>query len=893
MKKFLVSLFIFFGLSLSFAHSAQASRWVEWRTPDIKNEFCGVHINFKYCKCAFHGQYCKELGIDSAASNNYVNVQFGKWVEGLKNNFFSGCKIEDRGIAKPNGCLWCDDVGEFVWNGECGTSKKLCSEDPNIKFNTGSGQCECRVGFNLLADKTCESICPVDVPGWMYDVETEKCICSKGYELDKNEEGEDYCKELPEVNIDFKYLDSESILADGKGKIGFSVFAESNTTGETIPLKFKLTSNNKSAEGSLEVVSNDPELYLLEYKSPDLLDQDPATIKNDQVSVSYTIESGTQTKSFEIDLFVGMPIKISKPGFESTEAYIQFKADTAKVKVMTATRNMQEFPVADALVETKSGPEMRTDEEGMLIIDNPRKSSGEGEVTETKAFLTIDPAIDALRTKTMDQYIQTGLTDNTVEDYVRNFEKYLAQSSGNENQKATVDSLKRIQYSLFYIKEGNEMGGVAAKKMAGAIKDAIWNVIDSIESIGDLGGLLDIELLKKYSSLTDQAKKGAQASFDFMSDKLKSVKKDAWEYVASTFSTAVTKYAPNYNGPAIKGLFDFMISKVGNESLKLSYNDIQFEGMIEEYFVKEQKEKSKKGMAMIASRINENNWVPLYGNDWLEQSKENYQYLMKRFNDASETEYTVSAIKDFSEIGIDTVNTAANFFPQFKAFATGLDLYYKGVRTAFLDSRSLFSWFETGSDIADMTFASSAKALGMPKGEWTNPAERGRLFYLPARFIGMAYAEEGTASDEDLEAVLAERDTLDETNRNNLVEYSQSSVDAEFYSEWAEAAKFLMEIYPEEKNEIQAFINDFEAKGKVAEAKKEELADAVEPIIGEMKMREKKGGDCENELDENCDGQVDLKDITWQEWTALGVMVVIFYFIAKGIRRLFKRKKKK
>jgi len=854
MKKLLITFLAFVGLFLA-APVPQASAEV-FATPfvagDIKQDYCGPIMHYTFCKCAWHNQYCAQAGMDQAAAVNYVTSAYNGWVAKKKATQKEMCEEDIKSFWTGDGCTLCLPPHYNVGN-SCKDVKDLCGDDEQV----------------------------------MWDYKKNACTCPIYYEWNAKEKK---CEEIKLVDFDFQYLDSESVIADGKSKVGFSVSAELIETGEAIPLQIKILTKNKTA-GTLDIIDDSPELYLMEYVAPDLLAEDPSTIKPDTIAITYTTALGERSQGFPIELFVGMPAKISKPGFESSEIYIQFKADTAKVKVMTATRNMQEFPLVDALVETKDGPNMRTDEEGIVTLDNPRPGTGSGEVTETKAFMVIDPEIDALRTKTMDQYIQTGITDPTVDDYIRNFEKHLAQSSGNENQKATVDSLKRIQYSLFYIKKGNEMGGVAAKNMAGAVKDAVWNVIDSIESIGDLGELLNVKLLTDYKSLNDQAKSGFKKSFDFMSDKLKNSKKAAWDYIANTFTTAITKYAPNFakDNTFVKGLFDTLYNKIGNESVKAGYDELQLEGWIEDYFVKAQKAKSKQGMDMIASRIKQGNWVPLYGNDWLEGSKGNYEYLMKTFNDATQTEYTVSTIKAFSEVGIDTVNTAANFFPQFKGFAKGLDLYYKGVRTAFLDSETMYAWFETSANIADMTFAASAKALGMPKEEWTNPADRS-LFYLPSRFISKAYAEEGAEPDEDLETVLAERDTLDETTRNNLVEYKESSAEAEFYSEWAEAAEFLIELYPEEKDEIKAFINEFEEKGEVAKAKKAELSEKIGDLAEEMDGTGAKG-ECD-ELDVNCDGKVDLKDITVGEWVALGVIVLILYFIIKGIRRVFKRKKK-
>lgn len=51
---------------------------------DIKNNFCGVHINYQYCKCAFHNQYCSNIGMSKSEANSYVYAEYEKWLDTLK-----------------------------------------------------------------------------------------------------------------------------------------------------------------------------------------------------------------------------------------------------------------------------------------------------------------------------------------------------------------------------------------------------------------------------------------------------------------------------------------------------------------------------------------------------------------------------------------------------------------------------------------------------------------------------------------------------------------------------------------------------------------------------------------------------------------------------------------
>lgn len=48
---------------------------------NIKNNFCGLHIDYRYCKCAFHNNYCNEIGMSKSEANTYVYSEYNKWIE--------------------------------------------------------------------------------------------------------------------------------------------------------------------------------------------------------------------------------------------------------------------------------------------------------------------------------------------------------------------------------------------------------------------------------------------------------------------------------------------------------------------------------------------------------------------------------------------------------------------------------------------------------------------------------------------------------------------------------------------------------------------------------------------------------------------------------------------
>lgn len=71
---------------------------------NIKNDFCGVHINFQYCKCAFHDEYCANIGMSKSEANTYVYAEYNKWLDSLKPE-----KTDDEekyGIIEKDGNLY-------------------------------------------------------------------------------------------------------------------------------------------------------------------------------------------------------------------------------------------------------------------------------------------------------------------------------------------------------------------------------------------------------------------------------------------------------------------------------------------------------------------------------------------------------------------------------------------------------------------------------------------------------------------------------------------------------------------------------------------------------------------------------------------------------------------
>ncbi|MCK4539521.1 hypothetical protein KAU09_00020 [Candidatus Parcubacteria bacterium] len=84
-----------------------AGKMVRFEKPDIKDNFCGPVMNYKYCKCAFHNEFCDELGISSNTANTYVRSEYNRWVAHLLKQFQDNCKA-GGGIFHPRDeCEYC------------------------------------------------------------------------------------------------------------------------------------------------------------------------------------------------------------------------------------------------------------------------------------------------------------------------------------------------------------------------------------------------------------------------------------------------------------------------------------------------------------------------------------------------------------------------------------------------------------------------------------------------------------------------------------------------------------------------------------------------------------------------------------------------------------------
>jgi hypothetical protein len=121
-----LAILVLFSLILTACTPPGVGQVVDFERPDIRDDFCGVVLNFQYCKCAFHNEYCEAIGLSKSAANTYVQAEYDKWVAGLIDRFLEQC-TNAGGIAEEESCTYCEE-GFVVDNNQCVAADEVKAE---------------------------------------------------------------------------------------------------------------------------------------------------------------------------------------------------------------------------------------------------------------------------------------------------------------------------------------------------------------------------------------------------------------------------------------------------------------------------------------------------------------------------------------------------------------------------------------------------------------------------------------------------------------------------------------------------------------------------------------------------------------------------------------------
>lgn len=127
-----VSLLLIFNL---LAPTVYAGTNVDrYQVPDVKNDYCGVVINFQYCKCAFHDEYCDAVSLSPSTARSYVLGEFREWNRQRIQAMGVSCQLGGGYWNKSNwSCATCTE-GDVLEGSKCialeksDTEKRECRE---------------------------------------------------------------------------------------------------------------------------------------------------------------------------------------------------------------------------------------------------------------------------------------------------------------------------------------------------------------------------------------------------------------------------------------------------------------------------------------------------------------------------------------------------------------------------------------------------------------------------------------------------------------------------------------------------------------------------------------------------------------------------------------------
>ena len=152
--KQLTQLLISFGIPLLlftvYTPTVSAGKEVtHFEFPDVRDDFCGIHINYQYCKCAFHNDYCEDIGLSKDTAHVYVWDEYRNWVRGIINTQGNNCELAGGIWSSSNySCTVCTSPHINV-GGTC--VKEEDAEEAQTKLPEGPFNADCSINTDFDA----------------------------------------------------------------------------------------------------------------------------------------------------------------------------------------------------------------------------------------------------------------------------------------------------------------------------------------------------------------------------------------------------------------------------------------------------------------------------------------------------------------------------------------------------------------------------------------------------------------------------------------------------------------------------------------------------------------------------------------------------------------------
>jgi len=919
---------------------SQVSAYTEtFKTPHIKNDYCGKVMSVYNCKCAWHGQYCDTAGMDQSTATAFVTNAYNVWVEGLRNSFKSACE-QNGGMYGSDTCNYCD-AGTIRVGANCLSAEELCSDDPNIKYNENKKSCECASGYDLMSDKTCEPKCNPDNPFLFFNETTNECSCKSGYFLGDNDvclgicgddpnilydepnddcycpkgfdleiEDEVYsCIELPDVDLKVEFEGSNPpLIADGQTKTKIHITLKEHDSETGVPARFELRPySDQLGTGSITNIEEvSPGEYYFDYSVSDLTEVKGVSITGayDALYIFYTSPTlGEEVyKTYQIDLTTGVPVKITKAGFKETISAVPFTSNSSTVKIYTILDNGEKAPIYDAEIAFSEFDYEKTAQDGTARMTAPKTVTG-NENAEIEVIMELSDEVKSYQKRTKQQYEQIivgekGITNPTVKDFILNFNKYIAGASMEESENLIV-GLRRTGYVLLHMTEGQSLAFDVAKEVASSIKNQISDTLD-LFAVKDkvtekLESKIDDQLKKLSTDQLDEAQEKALEKLkDLSPDLSKKMKKMNSEFesgVINMFKAGVKKYAPEFKDEWVDELFgQFFSNPLDDISVEKGVEKVQniaqdaIEAKIKNYLVDEFDDMIQEGMSQLEIMIKNKSFNKTGFEADIFNAKWSALDLRGTYLKAHDVSYDISTIKDTADLFNNTVIETAKITGIWKSQAEALEKGYKAIRSGVLNNVEIFYWFSTYGEFSEevknnINLAIGAKVLT----ENHNNQQPFKLFG-----IQNVYAEEEISKDDI----------------STYLDYKEVENGLDFYESMLEVNNLLLEIYPDdteikdldskinknidEQNNIKNSLEDkaLEIERKLAEKKNADNETA-------KKAKNKLASGIDDQYDLDGDGKITLNDFTSEEWTVIGVFFIVIIGVIYGIAKLFKRKPKK
>lgn len=770
MKNFFSSLILFTFL----ANNCQAGIFVdEFKQPDIRNDYCGALIDFRFCKCGFHGDetFCNQIGHTDSSANEVVQDGFAKYVENERTRFNNNCD-NNGGILSGDTCTYCTEE-HFRYKDNCVTNEEMCgTDDPNLHFDVG----------------------------------LEKCECNKGYELGNS----GLCEQEKIFKINFDWLDDKNppFFADGQmvAQADVSVQALKSKEQELLPLNIHLITVTWA--GILEVEDLGENQYHLTYTVPDLRENDPSKVYKSGINLNFKAPDGygemIETDEIIPILFaVETPVKISAFGFDPLETKTIFVNNytDAYVKIMVGD---EDYPVVGAKIELPEEKIFKTDGEGEVEIEVGNEALTEEQDENLEFTLRLNAEVTKQLSQVKSRMSSLGSLgqSSVINTFLTDFPEDFAGAEDDAERHNMLDGLKRLNYATFFVEKGEEFGQVSADSLATVTKDAVANMVDLLDSVLGITGKITDAINSKGAKLGEKA-------IGQIASKVDNIYKESLKKLGASMQAGINTYAPN-SKIRISGLLRYLEDKfMISDNLKAkTAATLDLSGGIKEYFREQVREASFERMNEIEEFIayaEEEGFPSLEYSADLDSAKDSYATMADKYIKAEQAEYWRAMTKSWFDLGFDTIGKGVSIIaPMYATVVSQIENMYKVARTAFVDAANMFQWYKTHQDIIVQIDRGLQKSLGQEVDYSAyNKSENFLALYFTA------YADE----------------VSDETDYMNAV------ADVAIYNDLAEIGDILAEEFPDEANEIKAQADALRLKSAEASIQAKELKSQAQEIM--------------------------------------------------------------